>query len=102
MRLPPKLFLKAIAVTLCTSLLATNSLFAHSPEVNFWKERSMSSPRQSFSRGPGSLEEKPGSRPNARRDDSLATQYGSVRSITNPTSHFSNHKTIIHIQDIHL
>src|SRR5882672_7796597 len=111
--------LKFIAVVLCLVLLTTNCVLAHSPEVNFWKERQKTTQLASLPLGFQNdsaqiLKGLPQLLPQSLLTglpkkisnpipllSSLPFQFGSVRKVVIPTQKKSG-KTIIHIQDVHL
>jgi len=87
---------RRISVFLAAVYFFTNCAFAHMVETSLWEERQrsrineMPSPRQFFSRGPGSPD-----------SFSALTKYGSIRKILTPKSPSIKSQIIIHIQDIH-
>ncbi len=85
---PP--LLKAVATPLSVVVLATNCLFAHSVEVNFWTERRTTSPTSISARG-GEIPARPGLWG--------ISQFGTVRKILKPRG--VSKGTVLHIQDIH-
>jgi hypothetical protein len=89
---------RIVASGLSILLLFTQVLFAHSPEVNFWKERSLLQKNSILSQTKDIKRSFAAN--NAPQNGSFnLAQFGSIRK--SPAIQTSNGKTIIYIQDIH-